>query len=56
MYPLSVACPIFQSLREIDHDIFLAAKAQGCQFCEGPLDTANYWRKTRGMTAGDLLQ
>jgi hypothetical protein len=40
---------IFQLLREIDHSHFKEIKEKGCPKCAGPLDTANYRRKTRGM-------
>jgi len=45
--------PFFQSLREFDRENFLLAKSKGCSHCQGPLDTANYPRKTRGMGEGD---
>ena len=46
----------FQSLRQFDKEIFLTAKAQGCPHCGGPLDTANYLRKTRGMAEENELR
>lgn len=45
----------FHSLRQLDLELFLAAKAKGCPHCGGPLDTANYPRKTRGMSASNEL-
>ena len=39
----------FQSLRELDREIFIKAKEQGCPFCRGPLDTSNIPRKPRGV-------
>jgi hypothetical protein len=46
---------LFQSLRQFDEEIFLQTKANGCPHCGGPLDTANYARKTRGMAEGSEL-
>jgi hypothetical protein len=42
----------FQKLREFDQENFKLAKSKGCPHCGGPLDTANYYRKTRGMEGG----
>lgn len=53
MKPIHPDEAFFQILRNIDHDLFLAIKAKGCPHCGGPLDTSNYPRKTRGMTAGE---
>jgi hypothetical protein len=55
-YLLSVDETFCQSLRDLDRDIFLAAKARGCPSCGGILDTSNYIRKTRGMSKGDELR
>lgn len=49
MYPLHADAAFFQSLRSIDHDVFLAAKAKPCPLCGGPLDTAHFPRKPRGL-------
>jgi hypothetical protein len=51
MHPLSVDDAFYQLLRECDYELFLAAKIKGCPHCGGPLDTANYLRKTRGLSA-----
>jgi hypothetical protein len=39
----------FNNLRQFDRQNFLEAKRAGCSICKGPLDTANYFRKTRGL-------
>jgi len=52
--PLPPDEAIFQLLREVDHALFIAIKEKGCLKCGGPLDTANYSRKTRGM--GEALE
>ncbi len=49
MYPLHADAAFFQSLRSIDHDVFLAAKATPCPQCGGQLDTAHFLRKPRGL-------
>jgi hypothetical protein len=50
MYPLCADAPFIQSLRLFDQELFLAMKAKGCPHCGSPLDTANYSRKTRGLS------
>jgi len=50
MYPLCADAPFIQSLRQFDRELFLAIKVKGCPHCGGPLDTANYSRKTRGLS------
>ncbi len=49
MYPLCADATFIQDLRQLDRELFLTTKAKGCPYCGGPLDTANYTRKTRGM-------
>lgn len=49
LHALSPDADFLQSLREFDRDLSLAMKKLGCRHCGGPLDTANYRRKTRGM-------
>jgi len=46
---LSPDSKFLQLLREFDRNLFLELKKSGCPHCGGQLDTANYWRKTRGM-------
>jgi hypothetical protein len=53
MKPIHPNEAFFQALRQIDQDLFLAAKEKGCPHCGGSLDTANYQRKTKGMTEGE---
>lgn len=48
-HPIPPNEPFFQTLRQLDQDLFLAVKAKGCPHCKGQLDTSNYYRKTRGM-------
>ena len=56
MYPLHASDAFFQSLRELDREIFQEAKARGCQLCGGQLDTANYPRKPRGAGEAEDLR
>jgi hypothetical protein len=37
----------FQDLRQLDFDLFIAAKAKRCPQCGGKLDTSNFPRKLR---------
>jgi hypothetical protein len=52
MYPLLADAGFFQCLRNLDFEVFSAAKAQPCRLCGGPLDTSHFPRKPRG--AGEL--
>ena len=54
MYPLSADDAFFQRLRLLDHDLFLAVKSKPCPRCGGPLDTAHYPRKPRGLGECEL--
>jgi len=56
MYPLCADATFIQSLRQFDRELFLTTQAQGCPHCGGPLDTANYSRKTRGMSQENELR
>ena len=49
MTPIPADTAFFQSLYQLDHDLFLKLKAKGCPLCGGPLDTSNYPRKPRGL-------
>lgn len=49
MKPLLADDGFFQSLRQLDYDLFLATKGKGCPLCRGPLDTSNIPRKPRGL-------
>jgi hypothetical protein len=49
MYPLSADDAFFQSLCDLDYQIFLIQKAKACPACGGKLDTAHYPRKPRGL-------
>lgn len=49
VYPLSADAAFFQSLRDLDHQLFVALKAKPCPLCGGRLDTSNFPRKPRGM-------
>lgn len=46
----------FESLYQIDYDLFLQLKAKGCPLCHAPLDTANYNRKPRGLDEKHTLR
>jgi hypothetical protein len=48
MYPLTADDAFFQSLRDLDFEIFKAAKAKPCDLCAGRMDTSHYPRKLRG--------
>jgi hypothetical protein len=56
MYPLHADAAFFQSLRSIDHDVFLATKAKACPQCGGQLDTAHFPRKPRGLGEEEELR
>lgn len=49
MYPLSADDAFFQSLRDLDYQLFISLKSQPCPRCGGVLDTAHYPRKPRGL-------
>jgi hypothetical protein len=51
--PLPIDDAFFQSLRELDRELFLRLKGKRCPHCGSPLDTSNYPRKTRGMGDAD---
>lgn len=42
----------FQTLRQLDFDLFTATKAKHCTQCGGPLDTAHFPRKLRDAGEG----
>lgn len=56
MTPIPADAAFFQSLYDLDHDLFLKLKAKGCPHCGHPLDTSNYRRKTRGPGENENLR
>ena len=56
MYPLSADDAFFQSLRDLDYQLFISLKSQPCRRCGGVLDTANYPRKPRGLGENEELR
>lgn len=56
MKPILADATLFQSLYELDYDLFLQLKNKGCPLCQGPLDTANYNRKPRGLGEEQTLR